>query len=99
MDPVKGGDKLYIPNTFVPVGFPPTAATPPAGNDQPGHLPTPPIGGGEHTPAPAGGKTGGGGTGSRAADPFDWHEAELRRVSLLQRETSETLRDGHEEMT
>jgi HK97 family phage portal protein len=99
MDPVKGGDKLYIPNTFVPVGFPPTAATPPAGNDQPGHLPTPPIGGGEHTPAPAGGKTGGGGNGSRAADPFDWHEAELRRVSLLQRETSETLRDGHEEMT
>jgi HK97 family phage portal protein len=47
MDPVKGGDELYISNRMMPAGFPPAANNPPPPATGPGTLPMPPIGGGE----------------------------------------------------
>jgi HK97 family phage portal protein len=47
MDPVDGGDQLYISNRMMPAGFPPAANNPPAPPSGPGTFPMPPLGGGE----------------------------------------------------
>jgi HK97 family phage portal protein len=52
MDPVEGGDKLYMSNRMMPAGTPPAVNNPPPppmpGGGSPGsHFPMPPIAGGE----------------------------------------------------
>jgi HK97 family phage portal protein len=54
LDPIEGGDKLYIPNKVIPAGTPPGLFNPPPpptpGGGAPGggsHFPMPPIAGGE----------------------------------------------------
>jgi hypothetical protein len=63
MDPHKGGDVLYMPKSSVPVGTPAAVSggAPKAPVSTPGHLPMPPVGGGENFPGGNGkspGKTG-----------------------------------------
>jgi HK97 family phage portal protein len=47
MDPIDGGDTMYISNRMMPVGYPPAANNPPPAATGPGTLPMPPLGGGE----------------------------------------------------
>ena len=49
MDPVKGGDELYMSNRMMPAGFPPAANNPPPPTSTPGSFPMPPIAGGENS--------------------------------------------------
>lgn len=62
LDPVEGGDQLFLPNTSVPLNSPlraPAAVKPPAAKDQPGKLPMPPATGGENFPGSKNGADGG----------------------------------------
>jgi HK97 family phage portal protein len=47
MDPIEGGEQLYISNRMMPATFPPAANNPPPPPQTPGSFPMPPIAGGE----------------------------------------------------
>jgi HK97 family phage portal protein len=70
MDPIKGGDELFISNRMMPAQTPVAVNNPPAPPQRPGQLPMPPIGGGEDdhpdgAPFNGNGKSNGNLTGKR----------------------------------